>query len=46
MAEDVRNDVATLRKLVTLQPVPVEARWSLAPIGKDDGFGPTGRCGP
>lgn len=44
MVEDVRNDVATLQKLVTLQPVPVEARWSLDPIGKDDGFGPTDRA--
>lgn len=44
MAEDVRNDVATLRKLVTLQPVPVEARWSLDPVGRDDGFGPTDRA--
>lgn len=43
MVEDVRNDIATLQKLVTLQPVPVEARWSLEPVGKDDGFGPTDR---
>ncbi|MEH3041452.1 MAG: hypothetical protein PGN21_15490 [Sphingomonas paucimobilis] len=44
MVEDARNDVATLQKLVTLQPVPVEARWSLDPIGKDNGFGPTDRA--
>jgi hypothetical protein len=44
MIEDARNDVATLQKLVTLQPVPVEAKWSLDPIGKDDGFGPTDRA--
>jgi hypothetical protein len=44
MVEGARNDVATLRKLVTLQPVPVEARWSLDPVGRDDGFGPTDRA--
>lgn len=44
MVEDARNDVATLQKLVKLQPVPVEARWSLDPVGKDDGFGPTDRA--
>ncbi len=44
MVADVRNDVATLQKLVKLQPVPVEARWSLDPVGKDGGFGPTDRA--
>lgn len=44
IVEDARNDVATLRKLVTLQPMPVEAWWSLDPVGRDDGFGPTDRA--
>lgn len=44
MVEEARNDVATLQKLVTLRPMPVEARWSLDPIGKEDDFGPTDRA--
>jgi len=41
MFEDVQTDVATLGRLVTLQPVPTDAKWSVAKIGTDDGFGPT-----
>ena len=42
--EDPRNDVAALQKLVKLQPVPVDARWSLDPVGTDGGFGPADRA--
>ena len=36
MSERERTNIATLRKFVTLQPVPVDARWSISTIG--DGF--------
>ena len=41
MFEEAQTDIVTLRKLVTLEPTPVEARWSVATIGQDDDFGPT-----
>ena len=37
---EVRSDVATLGKLVTLRPVPQAARWSVVKRGKDEMFGP------
>lgn len=36
---EVRSDVAALGKLVTLRPVPLAARWSVAQRGKDEMFG-------
>lgn len=39
--DGVQTDIATSRKFVTLQPVPVEARWSVTTIGTDAVLGPT-----
>ena len=41
MIDVAQTDIATLRKFVTLDPVPVEAKWSVSKIGADDDFGPT-----
>lgn len=41
MFEGPQTDVSTLRKFVTLQPAPTEAKWSVARIGTDDVFGPS-----
>ena len=41
MIDEAQTDIATLRRFVTLRPVPVEAKWSVATIGKDAVFGPT-----
>lgn len=40
MFETAQTDIATLRKFVTLQPTPVEAKWSVTTIG-DGMFGPS-----
>ena len=41
MFDGAQSDIATLRKFVTLEPAPVEAKWSVSTIGEDDDFGPT-----
>jgi hypothetical protein len=41
MVERAQTDIATLGKFVTLRSLPVEAKWSVTTIGKDDMFGPT-----
>lgn len=41
MIEAAQTDIATLSKFVTLQPRPVEAKWSVTRIGAEGGFGPT-----
>ena len=41
MVEEPQTDIATLRKFVTLQPSPVDAKWSVDKIGTDGGLGPS-----
>ncbi|MES3151119.1 hypothetical protein [Sphingomonas faeni] len=41
MVEGPQTDIATLRKFVTLQPTPIEAKWSVAKIGTDAVPGPS-----
>lgn len=41
MVEEPQTDIATLRKFVTLQPSPVDAKWSVDKIGTDAGLGPS-----
>ena len=40
MSEAKQTDIATLRKLITLQPLPVDAKWSVTTIG-DGVLGPS-----
>lgn len=38
---DPQTDIAILAKFVTLHPAPIEAKWSVTPIGTEGGLGPT-----
>ncbi|WP_312795670.1 hypothetical protein [Tianweitania sp.] len=38
---EVQTDIALLAKFITLHPAPVEAKWSVTPIGTEGGLGPT-----
>ena len=41
MFDGPQTDITTLRKFVTLQPAPVDAKWSVTTIGADDVLGPS-----
>lgn len=41
MVDGAQTDIATLRKFVTLQPEPAEAKWAVTKLGKNDDFGPS-----
>ncbi|MFC3219906.1 hypothetical protein ACFOEZ_12820 [Tianweitania populi] len=38
---EVQTDIALLGKFITLHPAPLEAKWSITPIGTEGGLGPT-----